>query len=179
MGNLSGHIFISGIKHSGKTTFARLLAEKYKRPFIDSDDLVLEIIKPYSVREYYQKYGKGHFMAMEEDAIKGFLNNNNGMFFLSLGGGACDNKGLMDLVKENGKLIYLVRDEKDMLEVILKHGRPAFLDPEDLEGSFHKLYIERDEKYRSYADLTIDMGPYRDRIETLEMLVKKLEAEAL
>ncbi len=179
MGNLSGHIFISGIKHSGKTTFARLLADKYKRPFIDSDDLVLEKIKPYSVREYYQKYGKGHFMAMEEEAVKEFLNGSNGMFFLSLGGGACDNNGLMDLVKKNGKLIYLVRDEKDMLDVILRHGRPAFLDPKDLNGSFHKLYLERDEKYRSYADLVIDMGPYRDRIETLDMLVKKLEEAAL
>ena len=32
------------------------------------------------------------------------------------------------------------RKEKEMLPVILKHGIPAFLDPEDLEGSFHRLY---------------------------------------
>ena len=35
-----------------------------------------------------------------------------------------------------------------MLPVILRHGVPAFLDPDDLQGSFHALYQRRDAIYR-------------------------------
>lgn len=179
MGNSSGHIFISGIKHSGKTTFARLLAEERGWIFADADDLVLEKIRPCSVREYYKQYGKAAFMGKEEDAVRDFIVSTPQPFFLGLGGGACDNDTLMDFVKRDGKLVYLVRDEKQMLDVIMRHGCPAFLDPEDIQGSFHRLFVERDRKYRSYADIVVDLGPYGDRTGTLRMLSARLMEEGL
>ena len=69
----------------------------------------------------------------------------------------------------------LNRDEAAMLPVILKHGIPPFLDPERLEESFHELYQRRDRIYRDIADITIDLGPYRDKKETAQDLVSALE----
>ena len=94
---------------------------------------------------------------------------------LSLGGGAADNMALMDLLKESGSIIYLRRDEKDMLPVILKHGIPAFLDPDDLEGSFSRIYRERDGVYRRYADLVIDLGSYGEREAAADRVIEALE----
>ena len=62
-----------------------------------------------------------------------------------------------------------------MLPVILKHGIPAFLDKDNLESSFHEVYVKRDSIYTEEADLIIDMGPYRDKAETAEMVIEKLK----
>ena len=138
------NLFILGIKHSGKTTFARLLAERLNLESVDSDDLVKEEIKPLNIRDYYKKEGSAGFKRKEFEAVSLYLENTKGPVIMSLGGGASDNEELIDLLKKNGKLIYLKRNEEEMLPVILKHGIPAFLDEDDLPGSFHRVYKRRD-----------------------------------
>lgn len=168
------NLFILGIKHSGKTTFACLLAEKLHIQSIDSDDLIAERIKPLSVREYFREHGENNFKEMESTVVREYLEDDKGPLVMSLGGGASDNEVLIKTIKEHGYLIYLRRKESDMLPVILKHGIPAFLDENDLEGSFHQLYKRRDSIYLEISDKVIDMGPYRDREETLEAMMSEL-----
>ena len=95
-------------------------------------------------------------------------------FILSLGGGAADNRKLMDYLKENGRIIYLRRDEEDMLPVILKHGVPPFLDPDDIKGSFHRVYCERD---RKYTQLSTERIRYKTRsgMDTKGLLSRLME----
>lgn len=168
-------LFLLGIKHSGKTTFGKLLAKKYGITGSDSDDLVLKEIAPENIREYYAEHGKESFHEIEYRAIDNFLEENKEKdFVLSLGGGVSDSPETLDLLKGKGILIYLKRSEGEMLSVILKHGVPAFLDAKNIENSFHKIYQERDSIYSAAADLVIDMGPYRDREETLLFLDEKI-----
>ena len=155
-------LYFTGIKHSGKTTQARLVSSLLSLPFSDSDDLVLKKIDEESIREFYKKHGKQAFMEKEKEAVIEFTGGNPS-FILSLGGGAADNTELMDLMKREGSIIYLKRNESDMLPVILRHGIPAFLDENDLEGSFHRVYERRDRIYTEYADLVIDLGSYGDK----------------
>ena len=165
--------FFVGIKHSGKTTQARLVSALAGLSFKDADDLVLETLSGESVREAYRREGKEAFMGRELEAVRRYIEKNDG-FILSLGGGAADNTPLMDLMKRSGKIIYLMRKEEEMLPVILKHGIPAFLDSNDLEGSFHAIYERRDRIYREYADLLIDLGSYGDKEETAERTARIL-----
>lgn len=165
-------LFFAGIKHSGKSTFARLVAESLSLSFADSDDLVLERIKSDSIRSFYREYGKERFMEEEYLAIKDYCGNNA---VIALGGGASDNDRLLSLIKEEGKLIYLKRREEDMLPVILKDGIPPFLDKDNPEKSFHELYARRDRIYSENADLTIELGPYGDKGKTLELILTKLK----
>ena len=167
-------LFFVGIKHSGKTTQARLVSKLAGLPFRDADDLILETLSGESVREAYRREGKEAFMKRELDAVRAFIISNDS-FILSLGGGASDNTPLMDLMKENGKIIYLKRKEEEMLPVILRHGIPAFLDGKDLEGSFHRLYERRDRIYSSYADLVVDLGSYGDKEKTAERTASRLK----
>lgn len=166
-------LYFTGIKHSGKTTQARLVSERLSLPFSDADDLILKEINT-SIREFYKEYGKEAFMEKEYEAVSRYEKENDS-FILSLGGGASDNTALMHLMKESGKIIYLKRNESEMLPVILKHGIPAFLDKDNLESSFHEVYVKRDSIYTEEADLIIDMGPYRDKAETAEMVIEKLK----
>ena len=81
---------------------------------------------------------------------------------------------LLERIREEGKLIYLHRSEKDMLPVILRDGIPPFLDENDPEKSFHELYVRRDRIYRENADLLIELGPYGDMDETYRMISRRL-----
>ncbi len=168
------NLFIMGIKHSGKTTFARLLSEHLGLPSIDSDDLILDEIRPLSIREYYRMHGQDSFKKTEAASIRKYIENRRDSVIMSLGGGASDNPELLKYLKEHGLLIYLKRNESEMLSVILKHGIPAFLDENDLTGSFSRLYARRDKIYSEAADKIIEMGSYRDRKETLLSLIEQL-----
>lgn len=167
-------IFFAGIKHSGKTRMAKLVSAMLGMESVDADDLALPLLDGLAVREYYRKYGKEAFMKKEYEAVKHYSEGRES-FIMSLGGGASDNSDLMGFIKNSGCIIYLRRNEKDMLPVILRDGIPPFLDANDPEGSFHDLYQKRDMKYRAGADLVIDLGPYQDKEETAKRILSALK----
>ena len=169
------HLFFTGIKHSGKTTFAKAISNEWGYPFFDSDDLILEKLDGKTIREFYKESGKEAFMSLELNAVRDFLSSSYPSFILSLGGGASDNAMLIDLIRDDGYLIYLQRNESDILPMILEHGIPPFLDANDVKGSFHQLYTRRDGIYRECADLIIPLGPYRNKKETQDYIEKKLK----
>lgn len=169
------HLFFTGIKHSGKTTFAKMISRKWNWSFFDSDDLIEENLKGQTIRDFYKENGKEAFMSLEAENVKKLLLTPPESFILSFGGGASDNTLLMNIIKENGYSIYLKRDECDMLSVILQHGVPPFLDEKNIEQSFHEIYTKRDEIYRRYADLTINLGPYGDKNSTALYIEKTLK----
>ncbi len=168
------NLFFTGMKHSGKTTFARGTAGRFGLQWADADDLILERIAPLSVREFYRERGKDAFMAEEREAVREFVQSHEN-YVLSLGGGAADNTDVMELIKSHGKVIYLTRDEDLILERIIKKGLPPFISPDDPKGSFHPIFMRRDAAYRRYMDLEIPLGPYGSKEETLEMIVTRLE----
>ena len=153
------HLFFTGIKHSGKTTFAKMISRKWNWSFFDSDDLIEENLKGQTIRDFYKENGKEAFMSLEAENVKKLLLTPPESFILSFGGGASDNTLLMNI----------------MLSVILQHGVPPFLDEKNIEQSFHEIYTKRDEIYRRYADLTINLGPYRDKNSTALYIEKTLK----
>lgn len=169
------NIYFTGLKHSGKTLFARLLGEETKRECYDLDREILISISPMEIREYYTLYGLSNFQKKEEEAFDRLIKNNNYPFILSLGGGASDNAPLMEKMKKTGIILYLKREENELLENILKSGIPPFLDRSNLSSSFHLLYTRRDRIYSSYADIVIPLGSFGDKEEKLDLITKALK----
>jgi len=166
-------LFIVGLKHSGKTTLAKNLGMDLSVKCADADVLALARLGGKTVREYYSDNGADAFRKIEMECVKDFLEENES-FILSLGGGAADNKGLMDAIRKKGKIVYIHRPEELLLgKIIEKSGIPPFLDKDDPVGSFHALFLRRDRIYREYADLVVNLGSYKDKEET-ECLVKAL-----
>ena len=172
---LNNCLFFVGIKHSGKTTFASIIASRWNYDFIDSDDLILSETDSNSIRELYVETGKESFMDIEADAVRKYLLRNSNNAIISLGGGASDNDKLINILKEYGKIIYLYRNEQLILPIILKDGIPPFLDRDDISGSFHSLFQRRDNIYRKISDLEIDMCEYGDKRDIADKIEKILK----
>lgn len=170
------NLIFSGIKHSGKSLFALLVGEKLSRPVYDLDALILDTINTPSIREFYIENGKDRFQKEEIKAYEALMENNSSPIVLSLGGGVSDNPQLMEtLRKDNNYIIYLSRGEDLILKKILTKGIPPFLDKNNVEASFHELYIRRDRIYRDNADLIIDLGSYSNKEEKRDYIIASLK----
>ena len=169
-------LFFTGLKHSGKTTFASLIAKHYNIKVEDSDNLILKHINT-SIRTFYKESGKEAFMALEAKVIEEFIKENeNNDYILSLGGGVSDNTLAMNLMHNTGAIVYLKREEKLILnKIITTSGIPPFLDKDNVEESFHNIFEKRDAIYDKYATICINLIAY-DELEKVKMLiVKQLE----
>jgi len=162
--------FFCGIKHSGKTTHAKIFGNRENLPVFDGDDLILDIIDS-SIREYYRNNGKKAFMDIEYSSLLNLLDNNKDAKVISLGGGICDNTKAVELLKENGIIIYIKVDEETLYDRIIRDGIPPFLEGNPRE-KFHTLYLNRDKIYAENANITIEL-----KDAPIEETASKIEAE--
>ena len=154
------HIALAGVKHTGKSTKGRLLAQAHRGVFTDLDDLILEKLpRGYSIRKWYTEKGAECFMELERSALESYLNEPEDKFrCLALGGGTLENPSALRLLKNSSLcLCGLIDREEVLLERILRKGIPPFLDAENPEESFHRLYEMRNKTIRDHSDILIDM----------------------
>ena len=70
----------------------------------------------------------------------------------------------VEALKKNSHLIYLYFDrEKLKKRVLSEDPLPAFLDPNDPETSFDRMYDERDDIYRKLGNETLDITQMKDQ----------------
>ncbi|MGD1822389.1 MAG: shikimate kinase [Pleomorphochaeta sp.] len=145
--------FFAGIKHSGKSTHAKLFAKYKNLPFYDLDKYIEMNIKYESVRQLYSAEGKEAFMTAEYNCLQKLLDEKKEDKIIALGGGICENELAFNLCDN---LIFLDLDEKVLFERINFLGLPPFLE-EDPKNQFHQLYIKRRPLYIDRAKLTIKL----------------------
>ena len=165
------HIFLCGIKHSGKTTIGKLLAKRLGRRWYDLDrEIERKIGEP--IRTFYRAFGQEAFQQLEVEVLEAIIGEEN--LVISLGGGAADNDPLMKMVKERGTLVYLYLEEAHLLERILRGAIPPFLDEKDVEGSFHRLYERRNRRYSKDCNHLIQLPFDQAKEENVELVLSSL-----
>lgn len=164
-------IILMGIKHSGKSTQGRLLAEHFGCPFIDIDDEITRIFGK-TPREIYSENGPAAFMSAEEEICKKLESIcNDKLVVISTGGGICDNAPALNSLRPLGTFIYIDVDEKTACDRILKKATklsdgtwknlPAYIakqepaDETEVRRIFHSFYEERTKTYKQIADITV------------------------
>lgn len=118
-------------------------------------------------------------MEQEAASLETYLARKPQKVIISLGGGACDNKRLISLVKATGTAVYLKVAPEVLLKRILVGGVPPFLDPLNVEGSFSELYMHRDALYGKLSDIVVELIPYADINDTAEFLFSRLPEELM
>ena len=168
---------IMGIKHCGKSTIGKALADSMDFSFIDLD---IEVEREYSknrsfsFREIYKKEGKEGFHKLETAALKRLYGGSSAEpSVLALGGGTVENPEAVKILKTCGLKIYLKESEDTLFKRIISSGLPPFLDGQNPKEQFHDLYLKRDLMHTELADLIVELEG-RSPSAALDAVIKSI-----
>ena len=181
---MSRNIVFLGIKHCGKSTHGKLLAERLNRRFLDTDDMLSEAyMKKFSCaagdatpRAIMKKHGEDFFRRFEAEVIQEYLHGNqkNGDV-LALGGGVpCNEYLTTEELKQLGVLLHLAIPADTAFKRIAAGGIPPFLQGEDPFGNFLKLYDKRVPRYNEVADIVINLPDETVKSEVADFIYNSL-----
>ena len=148
------NIILYGYKSSGKTTIGKLLAEQLQWQFIDIDHIIEELYQKPAHKLY--ESNSEEFRLLEKQAVFSLKDIDNAV--IATGGGSVLDAENVNILKKLGKLIYLKVPKKIIKQRMLSGRLPAFLDINDPEGSFEKMYLAREKIYTSIADIIIEIN---------------------
>lgn len=150
-------IFIIGLPGCGKTTIAKLLANRLHYKFIDIDTAI-EAKENMTINEIFKNKGESYFRTIEAQTLNDL--NQIEDVVIACGGGICENNSKSSF---KGITIFLKVDVK-VLERRLANDttRPLLK-----TNSIYQLAIKRNDKYANLADLTIENTNIDTTVETI------------
>ena len=156
------NIVLIGMPACGKSTIGYWLSKKINYPFVDVDRY-LEEKENRIISDIFSNEGEKYFRELETKYLKE-LSEKEGII-ISTGGGAVKNKENIDILKENGIIVFLNRTIDDISRENHRN-RPLLQNPDNIR----KLYDERIKLYRRHAHIIIknddSMDVIVDRIIT-------------
>lgn len=141
-----GNIILIGFMACGKTTAGKLLAQKLNMKFIDTDELI-EKNEGITISEMFNLYGENYFRQIENKIVKSLEDKSNAV--ISTGGGIISNIQNINILKKNGKIIFL-DTPLEKIKNRLKNNKSRPLN-KDLQ-SINALYKKRHNLYVNTSD---------------------------
>jgi len=149
---LDRHVALIGFMGAGKTTLGRLFAERIDRRLIDVDR-ELEGRVQLSLGQFFAKRGETEFRIIEASYVREAVNRTPPSV-LALGGGAVKSPEARDALARQTLAILVDVDVDTAWARVRGTDRPLAQD----EGSFRKLYADRQPLYREVADAVVQSG---------------------
>ncbi|MCL2100461.1 MAG: 3-dehydroquinate synthase [Fibromonadales bacterium] len=168
------NIYFTGFMASGKTRIGKLLAERLKLNYVDSDALIVERAGK-SIAEIFEQEGEAKFRELEKETIREISQKEN--MVVSLGGGAITKSENAQAVKNSGILICMRAEPEILCERIGRNdNRPlmAGLEPEERLEKIKTMLAER-EKFYALADFSIDSNEEPPETRVLPQILDALK----
>lgn len=134
------NLILIGMPGAGKTFIGKKLAEQMGKKFVDIDEKIVEQEK-MSIPEIFEQKGERYFRKIETEVLKKYC-IESGMV-ISTGGGVVTCKRNYPIIRQNGKVIWIRRDIKNLE----KKGRPL-----SQNGRIEDLYRVRKNAYKQWSD---------------------------
>lgn len=164
------NIILIGMPGCGKSTVGRLAAQRLGRDFFETDALIEEV-EGRSIPDIFAAEGEEYFRTIESLVATDVAAVQNAV--IATGGGMVLREQNMAALAAKGRVFFLDRAPGDIAEE--NHaGRPLLAG--DKERVF-KLYTDRIELYRKYAEYTVSCGPQVE--DTLRRLLETVEREGI
>ena len=141
------NIVLIGMPGCGKSTIGYRMSQKINYSFFDADKY-LEEKENRIISDIFSKEGEEYFRKLETKYLEDLSKKEQ--IIISTGGGAVKKKENIDILKQNGIIIFLDRTIEDISKEN-HENRPLLQNIENL----WKLYDERINLYRKYADIII------------------------
>lgn len=154
-------LLLFGIKHCGKSTLGRLVAEYFGVKLVDTDlelESRFQMLNgcPLPTREIFRELGEEKFRRFEAETVEALAARQTGPRVVALGGGVPANPFVKpEVLKKLGLGIYLAIRPEIAFERVRRRGLPPFLAScADPYAEFLRLNRQREAAYRKYAELT-------------------------
>lgn len=145
-------VFLIGPMGAGKSAVGRLLAQRLRRAFLDSDR-ALEERTGVDIARIFDVEGEAGFRAREEAMLQE-LTQHPGVV-LATGGGAVIREGNRACLRERGVVVYL-HTSVDTQLVRTRHSDRPLLQTEDPRARLQTLMHARAPLYEMLADIIVD-----------------------
>ena len=136
------NIVLIGMPGVGKTSTGEALAKLLNRPWIDTD-LLIKQKAHCDAAAYLQTHGEAAFRRLEHEVIQEISGMNGAV--ISCGGGVVVTPSNYQLLRQNGKFVYLTRP----LDQLALAGRPL-----SQSIGIQELAAKRLPLYEAWADVT-------------------------
>jgi shikimate kinase len=153
------NIILCGLPKSGKTTLGKLLADKLKWSFIDTDKLIEKAYAEQtgaisSCRTIALQEGDIFFRALEKTVISSLKEMKT--MIIATGGGSLNDPDNIDTLQSIGELVYLKTPLEVVWQRLQKKELPTYLNAQDPQVSFYTLAKTRIPIYEKAANFHID-----------------------
>jgi len=147
------NIVLFGFMGSGKSTLGRRLAKRLGYTFIDTDNAIEEVTGK-TVEQIFHTDGEKRFRSEEKLLVRKLAGQSR--LVIATGGGMVLEQENVEILKQNGVLIWLVADPEVILERVKNKKRRPLLNKGDLMENIIRLSQERESAYAAIAEFTID-----------------------
>ena len=138
--NQKQNIVLIGMPSSGKTTIGKMLAKKMHREYLDTDAMIVQE-SGMEIPKIFEMYGEAGFREIESRAVQ-TASQKSGII-LATGGGAAMREKNVEMLRQNGKIVFL---DRALQLLTATADRP-------LSGNFEALKKRFDERYPTYCSV--------------------------
>lgn len=163
------NLILCGMPGVGKTTVGRKIAELSARRWYDTDDVIVERFGKIS--EIFACRGEAYFRKIETETTRE-LSAMDGLV-ISVGGGLVLKAENVDLLRANGKIVYLRASLSTLASRLKADGeRPLLSGAEALSDKLKTMMQSRTPVYESVADFALDIDGKTPEYVAREILEK-------
>lgn len=160
------NVILCGMMGCGKSTVGACLAEKMNSAHVDTDGMIVE--RHGRITDIFEQYGEEYFRALETETVKELVQRDR--LVISTGGGLVLKQENVELLKKNGKIVFLRAGVETLLARLQADTeRPLLQNADSLRERLENLLKDRAPIYEQAADLTLDVDK-----KTPEELAKEI-----
>ena len=138
------NLILAGFMGTGKSALGRQLAKRWRRRFLDTDDLV-EKLAGLSVADIFAQHGEEHFRTLERKVVEELIPEADTI--VACGGGLVVQPGMTDLVRTKGIVVTLFASVETILRRTAGNSRRPLLKGDDPEAKIRDLMKKREQAY--------------------------------
>ncbi len=168
------NIVLCGMMGVGKSSVGIRIAELTGRRWYDTDIVITD--RYGRISDIFEYYGEAHFRSLETGIVRELADKDG--LVISTGGGLVLKPENNELLKQNGKIVFLRATFETLLaRVRADETRPLLKDTGKTAERLSELLSERLPIYEAVADLIVDTDD-KTVDEVAREIVKIAEAQA-
>lgn len=173
MKTYASRIFLVGLMGAGKSSVGRLLADRLKYAFIDSDQEI-EARSGVKIPLIFEMEGEAGFRRREKIALEEL--SQRSAIVLATGGGAVLDADSRQILRERGFVVYLKASPEVLFQRTMRDRHRPLLQTDDPRKVLEELLIKREPYYLEVAHLVINSECYLK--EVVQAVLTEMAAES-